>query len=151
MLGDECDYERASISSTTWDDKPGFVVVGKGRANSIRQTNGRVRKTDKGLKILLGYILTDGRPTIESSNVYGTGASSAMGMLDVSGLLNDGTRIGVVTVNRTRNYSIIPDWWVLGVFAKYYLHTIFWQYRDPFKAVKVTETEEIPIRWNLGS
>ena len=129
LIGPETsEFGSASIASTTWDDKPGFVIVGKGVGRAVKNKYGNRTWTDEGLKIIFGYLLEDGRATIESSNLYGSGASSAMKMLDVSGLISDGKRTGVVSVNKTKNYGGF-----LGLWASNYLDLIFWEYRDQFK------------------
>lgn len=156
LVGREGDYERASVSTFTHDNKTGFVIVGKGVARELRNEDGpflvvkwvlgailhvarelgRVmkfdeyswKKTPKGLKIVYGYILEDGRPTIVSSNVLGSGESSAMRMLDVTGHMTDGIFHGVISAHKTKNYG-----GVLGMWSKNYLGLTFWQYRDPYQ------------------
>lgn len=127
LVGREADYDRASISSFTYANKAGFVIVGKGVAREIKRSNGDRKKSAKGLKLLYGHILDDGRPTIVTSGVLGSGESSAMRMLDVTGHMSDGNFHGVVTAHKTKKYGGF-----LGIGAKHYLNLTFWQYRDPY-------------------
>jgi hypothetical protein len=127
LVGREADYERASISAFN-HIKGGFVIVGKGVAREIRNEDGEWNKTTKGLKIVSGYILDDGRPSIISSNVLGSGESSAMSMLDVTGYMNDGFFHGVISAHKTKDYGGI-----LGMGSKNFLELTFWHYRNPYK------------------
>jgi len=118
LVGREADWERASISSLYWKNRPGFVIVGKGVAREVRDVDGDWQQSAKGLKVLYGYIMDDGHPTIESSNVTGSGDPSAMRMLDVSGGIAYDSGLGVVTAHKTKDD---------------YLMLVYWHCRDDFE------------------
>jgi hypothetical protein len=107
LVAREGAWERASISPGTLRHRNDFVVIGKGVANEVQGKGGRWNKTDKGLVLVQARLLDDAGPTIVSRSFYGSGATSAMEMVDVTAPI-DG---GVVTVSRTN---------------KKYLHTLYW-------------------------
>jgi hypothetical protein len=122
LLPSEADWEHGSIAASYWMSHPGFVIVGKGVGREVRNESGSWEKTAKGLKILYGYILDDGRPTLESSNLVGSGHSDAMRMLDVSGGLSLGDEgPGVVSAHKTKDD---------------YVQLIFWKFEDHYRATR---------------
>lgn len=128
LVGKEADYERASITDFKLDNKAGFVIVGKGVAREIKDSEGDWKKTDKGLKIVYGRLINE-KPSIETSNVLGSGESSAMSMLDVSGHISDGGFHGVLSAHKTKTQDCF-----LGLFwCEQYLGLTFWQYRDAYQ------------------
>jgi hypothetical protein len=114
LLASEAGWEHGSINPAYFENRSGFVITGKGVGREIRNKEGKWQKTRKGLKILYGYVMDDGRPTLLSSNLSGARESEAASMLDVSHNL----RSGVVTAEKSRDD---------------YLQLIFWKYKDNYK------------------
>ena len=111
LVGREANYNRASISSSYYRFKPGFVIAGKGVALEIRDKKGVWRKTKRGLKVVHGMIMDDGRPSIVSSQPLGSGDESAMRMLDVSGNVTDGRIGGFLTAHKTKDDHLVLSFW----------------------------------------
>ncbi len=118
LIGREAGYERASITSVDWKDRPGFVIAAQGIGREVRYESGRWLRSAKGLKIIYGYIMKDGRPTIECSNLAGSGNSDDAGMLDIAGPVGSGHTFGVVSAHKT---------------ADDHLQLIYWKFRDDFE------------------
>lgn len=128
LVGKESGWERASISSFCPIGKNGgFVIAGKGIGRTVQNKHGDWEVTPKGLKIVYGYIMDDGRPTVVASNLTGSGEASSMMMLDVTGRVTNGSRFGVITAHKTKNYGGLL---FLGV--KQYLGLTYWEFYDPF-------------------
>jgi len=128
LVGREADWKGASISSFyPMSKKGGFVIAGKGIGRMVQNDHGDWKKTPKGLKIVYGHIMDDGRPTVVASNLTGSGESSAMRMLDVTGQVTNGSNNGVITAHNTKKYGGI-----LGLFCKRYLGLTYWEFYDPF-------------------
>lgn len=112
LLGREVGWELASISPFYWLGRPGFVIAGKGVARVVKNDDGDWAESDKSLKLLYGYILEDGRPTIESSSVIGSGDDSAVEMVDVTGGINyDGENRGVLIAHKTKDNHLMITFW----------------------------------------
>ena len=109
LIGREADWERASVVGVDWKLRPGFVIVGKGAARTVYK-NGEWQKSEKGLKVIYGYIMDDGRPTIESSDVIGSKEGSGISMLDVSGIDN-GDGSGIVIAHKTKDDHLLLTSW----------------------------------------
>lgn len=113
LFARQADWERASIKAVYWNNKPGFVIAGKGVACEVENKSGEWEKSAKGLKVLYGYIMKDGRPTLESSNVIGSGNDDAMTMLDISKSINHGHggNLGTLTAHKTKDNHLMLVYW----------------------------------------
>jgi len=128
----EGDWEYGSVKSFYANSRiPGFAICGKGVGREMRDRNGDWVRTPKALKIVYGYLLPDGRPTLEASNLAGSGKNSAMKMLDVTSTMSDGIGRGVVTVNKTKRYGGF-----LGLFGSYYMTLRYWKFHDNYQDMR---------------
>ncbi len=107
LLGPEKSWERASIAPLYWKNSTGFVITGKGAGRTVRNTDGDWKSSAKGLKVIYGTILDDGRVTMESSNLTGSGDSDALRMLDVTGFFGG----GAVTASKTEDDYLTLGYW----------------------------------------
>jgi hypothetical protein len=93
----EYDYDNLSIKplmnkTKMFDDGPGFVIVGRGAVWAGFDKNEKddelirteFKHSEKGLKVVYGQIMDDGRPSIMSSNYAGSGESDEAELCDVS-------------------------------------------------------------------
>lgn len=127
LLGRESDWEHASIRPVYWSGRPGFVIAGKGAAREVY--TGSWKTSAKGIKLLYGYILPTGYPTIESSSVIGSGKSGAGQSIDVTtGVLNQ-SDLGVVLAHRSYDDK---------------LYTSYWQFRDKFEGLRWKSASQGP-------
>jgi hypothetical protein len=117
LVGRQMRFERASVRNVMLGGEPGFVLVAKAAALSMRQgKSGEPHVSGSGLKIMHGTVLPDGRPTVTSWAVHGSNdEGDAAEMLDTTSdvdAASDGT-VGVVTVHDTYDD---------------YLRVIYWRY-----------------------
>ena len=120
LVGSEAAWTTASISAFYGEDRSGFVIAGRGAAREVRDTAGKWQQSAPGLKVVYGHVTDTGLPTIETSNVFGSGDDDDVRMSDMaSGLAPGGENPGVLTVHKSKDG---------------YLIAIFWEYRDDFDA-----------------
>lgn len=105
LMGYEWGWTRGSLSRASFNGRQTFVLVGKAIARvAAKITDGKLdgmSQSALGMKVVYGEITADGRPTLRTSNVFGSGKDDAMTMLDVSGVVPMGRGLGVVTVHKT--------------------------------------------------
>ena len=119
LLGRESDWEHASIRPVYWFGRPGFVIAGKGAAREVY--TGSWETSAKGIKLLYGYVLPTGAPTIESSSVIGSGKSHAGRSIDVTTGVSHQSKWGVLLAHRSYDDK---------------LYTSYWQFRDKFEGLR---------------
>ena len=140
LLGREADFENATIQPVAFDGKPAFVIAGKGVVREVQAKGKKIEgewawegdwnKSARGLKVIYGYLMPDGRPTLEASHFRGSGDEDAMEMLHITDQVNVGNMEGIISIHKTRG-----DDGFLGtsINEKQYLQLYFWKYRDNFK------------------
>jgi hypothetical protein len=106
LLGSEAGWEAATVSPVSWEDRAGFIIAGNGAARELRNVNGTWIKSAKGLKVVYGYVMDDGRPTIESSTVTGSGLQSSIGAFDITESISSGDSPGILTAHRTHDNTL---------------------------------------------
>ncbi len=120
----EMDYKHAKIVSLSRVSgyeplmkDSAFAVVGHGVA-IVNNKDNNIKKSDRGLKVLLGRVLPNGYPTIESFNLAGGHKMSSA--LDGVGPLCY-TKCGLVSVHKAGDNR---------------LNLLHWEYTDPFKSTR---------------
>lgn len=115
LVSRESDFERASIAPNNSQYLPGFIIAGKGVGMEVRSEDGDWNKTAKGLKVIYGYIMEDGRPTITDSQPFGSGSNNSIQMVDITagGLINNDDW-GFLTAHKTKDEHLMLVYWIDG-------------------------------------
>ena len=146
LVGREAHWERASITPVYWKNRPGFLIAGKGVARDVWHEDDYRYKSAKGIKLVYGYIMCDGRLTIESSSVIGNPRKEIVSdreipggltiryrepgrMVDVAPVMTDAGRMGAVSVHSDVDKR---------------LRVVYWRFHDKFRQQRWQKSTSCP-------